>query len=119
WRLSVSRKGQKEYLKVDWIVDASGRHCFMGRTLDLAKSPLPYPGRAAIFNHFENVARDSGDAAGDTIVLRLKDAWFWSIPISATVTSVGVVLQKNAKRQRGESRSELFWRKVSESSFMQ
>src|SRR5690606_32849421 len=102
----------------DWVVDASGRNCVMGRALKLPKSPLPYPGRMAVFNHFENMARDDGEAAGDVIVLRMANAWFWAIPISDSVTSVGVVLQKGDGKKDGESWQDLFWRKVNESSFL-
>lgn len=118
WKVSVARAGQTETHDVDWIIDASGRHCVMGRALKLQKSSLPYPGRVAVFNHFENMTRDSGDAAGDVIVLRLSDAWFWAIPISTGVTSVGVVLQKGESRKDGENWESLFWRKVGESSFL-
>lgn len=117
WELSIARAGQVEVVGVDWVVDASGRNCVMGRTLKLPKSALPYPGRMAVFNHFENMVRDEGDAAGDVIVMRMRDAWFWAIPISASVTSVGVVLQKGDGRKDGESWQDLFWRKVNESSF--
>src|SRR5690606_12977562 len=117
WKLSVERAGKTEIHEADWIIDASGRHCVMARALKLQKSSLPYPGRMAVFNHFENMTRDPGEAAGDVIVLRLSDAWFWAIPISSTVTSVGVVLQKGERRKDGETWESLFRRKVGESSF--
>lgn len=118
WQLKIARNGQSLLVNADWVIDASGRHCVMGRTMKLAKSPLPYPGRIAVFNHFDHMTRDPGEAAGDIIVMRLSDAWFWAIPISATTTSVGVVLQKNSGRAAGESWESLFWRKVGESSFL-
>lgn len=118
WQLIIEREGQTISVTADWVIDASGRHCVMGRALKLAKSPLPYPGRIALFNHFTHMTRDSGETAGDIIVMRLSDAWFWVIPISATATSVGVVLQKNNGRFAGESWESLFWRKVGESSFL-
>ena len=117
WRISADHHGQAIALTADWVIDASGRHSVMGRAMKLEKSPLPYPGRMAVFNHFEHMQRDPGDSAGDIIIMRLDDAWFWAIPISPTVTSVGLVLQKNTKREKGESWESLFWRKVSQSSF--
>ena len=117
WQIATEHHGQAATVTADWVIDASGRHCVMGRAMKLEKSPLPYPGRMAVFNHFEHMQRDAGESAGDIIIMRLKDAWFWAIPISPTVTSVGVVLQKNAKREKGESWESLFWRKVGESSF--
>jgi flavin-dependent dehydrogenase len=99
WQIQAEYQGQPLTVTADWVIDASGRHCVMGRTMKLEKSPLPYPGRMAVFNHFEGMQRDTGEAAGDIIVMRLDDAWFWAIPISPKVTSVGVVLQKNSKRR--------------------
>lgn len=118
WELEANHAGQPQVLHADWVIDASGRHSVMGRALKLAKSALPYPGRMAVFNHFEHMQRDEGERGGDVIVLRLEHAWFWAIPISATVTSVGVVLQKNGGREKNESWEQLFWRKVNESSFL-
>lgn len=118
WHIETEHEGNTSTLTADWVIDASGRHCVMGRAMKLEKSSLPYPGRMAVFNHFENMARDQGDAAGDIIVMRLSDAWFWVIPISPTTTSVGVVLQKHNGRQTGESWESLFWRKLSESPFL-
>lgn len=118
WRIEAEHQGQTATFTADWVIDASGRHCVMGRAMKLEKSPLPYPGRMAVFNHFEHMVRDQGEMAGDIIVMRLSDAWFWAIPISPTVTSVGVVLQKNNGRQAGESWESLFWRKVGESPFL-
>nr|WP_324258314.1 tryptophan 7-halogenase [Cellvibrio fontiphilus] len=118
WELEANHAGQPQIIHADWVIDASGRHSVMGRALKLAKTALPYPGRMAVFNHFEHMQRDAGEKGGDVIVLRLEHAWFWAIPISATVTSVGVVLQKNGGREKNESWEQLFWRKVSESSFL-
>jgi flavin-dependent dehydrogenase len=118
WQIEANHAGQAQLINADWVIDASGRHCVMGRAMKLAKSALPYPGRMAVFNHFEHMQRDEGEQAGDVIVLRLEHAWFWAIPISPTVTSVGVVLQKNGGRAKDESWEQLFWRKVKESPFL-
>lgn len=118
WQLEANHAGEPQLINADWVIDASGRHCVMGRAMKLAKAALPYPGRMAVFNHFEHMQRDSGEPAGDVIVLRLEHAWFWAIPISPTVTSVGVVLQKNGGREKDENWEQLFWRKVKESPFL-
>ncbi len=114
WRLSVVGKTGALQVHSQWVVDASGRKCIVGRGLGLGRESLPYPGRLAVFNHFQQVPRDVGDRGGDVVIYRLQDAWFWLIPISDTITSVGVVIQSGG-RQSGESLESLFWRKVSES----
>ncbi len=110
---------ESEYIvQAKWIIDASGRHCSMGRALGIPKESIPYPGRFAVFNHFEGFPRSTGKDGGDIIVLRLEDAWFWAIPISKTVTSVGVVAQKGARAASKEDLEAFFQRKAGESSFL-
>lgn len=110
--------GESSCVASKWVIDASGRTSVMGRHLGLKKESIPYPGRFAVFNHFENVPRAEGKQGGDIIVTRLQDAWFWSIPISATVTSIGVVAQKGARSQSKESLKDFFWRKVTQSGYL-
>lgn len=120
WTLSLEdlSTGARGDVSARWIIDASGRNCLIGRTLKLKKEELPYPGRLAVFNHFASVPRGSAERAGDIIVLRLKDAWFWMIPISQETMSVGVVAQKGAGLRAGETREAFFWRKVSDSAWL-
>ena len=109
----------EQTVEARWIIDASGRNCIMGRTLGLEKETIPYPGRLAVFNHFEGFTRAEGKEGGDIIVLRLEDAcWFWVIPISKSITSIGIVARKGARAESKESREGFFWRKVHESSYL-
>ncbi len=120
WKVEIRNldTNQVEWVQTKWIIDASGRNCVMGRTLGFKKESIPYPSRFSVFNHFKGIPRAEGKAGGNIIVLRQKDAWFWVIPISQEVTSVGVVGQKGALREGNETREDYFWRKVSESSFL-
>lgn len=120
WSIEIKNLDTEETQTIEsrWIIDASGRGCVMGRVLGINKEPIPYPGRFAVFNHFEGVPRANGKAGGNINVHRLKDAWFWLIPISDTVTSVGVVAQKGARAKETESREDFFWRKLNESPFL-
>lgn len=110
--------GEEQDIQANWIIDASGRACVMGKTLGLKKETIPYPGRFAVFNHFTGFPRDPGKEGGNIIVLRQKDAWFWVIPVSETTTSVGVVAQKGARSDTKESLEDFFWRKVAQSSYL-
>lgn len=102
-----------------WMIDASGRSSFMGRKLGLKKESIPYPGRFAVFNHFEGFPRAEGKRGGDIIVIRLENAWFWVIPISPSVTSVGVVAQKGARSGGGEPLDAFFWKQARRSPWLE
>jgi FADH2 O2-dependent halogenase len=45
--------------------------------------------------------------------LPIKDTWVWQIPISDTVTSIGVVTQKKRFAAAAANRDEFFWDNVS------
>ena len=96
WALALSnRTAPPANLQARWLVDASGRQAFYGRSRRLPKDPLPYPKRLAVYGHFKGVRhREHSAYPGNIIVTRLRDGWFWSIPLDATTTSVGVVSQR-------------------------
>jgi flavin-dependent dehydrogenase len=95
-----------------WLVDASGRETFLAKALQLPRISLPVPKRIATYAHYRGVYRNSGEAAGHISIVRLKDGWFWFIPLDAEKTSVGMV------RALGETRDVEAWfeKTVSESS---
>jgi FADH2-dependent halogenase len=64
--------------------------------------------KLAVFGHFRNVKLDPGERAGDTIVIRLNNKWFWVIPVSAEKTSVGCVMDKEEFGRWKGSPEELF-----------
>ena len=78
------------------VIDASGRASLLGRRFDLR---IDEPGLAnvAVFSHYAGVPRLDGRRAGDIrIVARHDGGWFWLIPISNELMSVGVVLPQRA-----------------------
>jgi flavin-dependent dehydrogenase len=78
------------------IVDASGRTGLLAHRFNL-RLEEPDLANVAIFSHFAAVPRAAGRRAGDIRVIARPDmSWFWMIPISAELTSVGVVLPRAA-----------------------
>ncbi|HEV3141856.1 MAG TPA: NAD(P)/FAD-dependent oxidoreductase [Vicinamibacterales bacterium] len=80
------------------IVDASGRGSLLSRKFDL-RIDEPRLANLAVFSHYSGVPRAEGRRAGDIrIVARADLGWFWLIPISDELMSVGVVLPRSAAR---------------------
>lgn len=78
------------------LIDASGRAQLLGRRFNLR---VDEPGLAnvAVFSHYAGVPRGEGRRAGDIrIVARTDGGWFWLIPISGELMSVGAVLPQQA-----------------------
>jgi hypothetical protein len=84
------------------MVDASGRGALLSRKFSLRVNE-PRLASLAVFSHYSGVPRLEGRRAGDIrIVARTDLGWFWLIPISSELMSVGVVLpQSAAKTLRG------------------
>ena len=78
------------------LVDASGREGLLSRKFRL-RVDEPRLANIAVFSHYSNVPRPSGRRAGDIRLISRTDlAWFWMIPISEELMSVGVVMPQTA-----------------------
>jgi flavin-dependent dehydrogenase len=74
------------------VVDASGQSAMLGRDRKLLDAD-PVLAKAAVFTHVVGARRDEGMDEGATLVMHTEnaDSWFWFIPLSDGVVSVGVV----------------------------
>lgn len=96
------------------MIDASGRQTLLGRQLK-TKEADPVFNQYAIHSWFEGLDRralTSNPEKGDYIYIHflpIKDAWVWQIPITDTITSVGVVTQKHRFAEAGTDREQFFW----------
>jgi flavin-dependent dehydrogenase len=81
-------------VRVRALVDATGRGGLIARKFNL-RTDEPRLANIAIFSHYTNVPRLEGPRPDDIRLIARNDAgWFWLIPISKELTSVGVVLPK-------------------------
>jgi len=86
-------------LRVQALVDATGRGGLIARKFNL-RTEEPRLANIAIFSHYTNVPRLDGPRPDDIRLVARSDAgWFWLIPISKELTSVGVVLPKALYRR--------------------
>ncbi|HSP16047.1 MAG TPA: NAD(P)/FAD-dependent oxidoreductase [Thermoanaerobaculia bacterium] len=86
-------------VRVQAFVDATGRNGLIARKFNL-RTDEPLLANIAIFSHYKNVPRLPDGCPNDIrIVARNDSGWFWLIPISDELMSVGVVLPKNLYQQ--------------------
>jgi flavin-dependent dehydrogenase len=91
-------KGDRDrrQLRARAIIDASGRSGLLSRKLNL-RVDEPRLANIAVFAHYSGVPRQTGRRAGDIRIVSRHDlGWFWLIPISEDLMSVGVVLPRAA-----------------------
>lgn len=96
-------------LSAKFIVDASGRNTVLGQQRGLrVKDPIF--NQFAVHNWFENLDRGDGKTADYIHIyfLPVERGWVWQIPISDTVTSVGVVAEREVFKQSRQRVEEYF-----------
>jgi FADH2 O2-dependent halogenase len=101
--------------KVRVVADASGRRTLLGNRLKL-KVNDPVFDQYAIHSWFDGFDRTKtmgmGSEKGDYIYvhfLPITNSWVWQIPITDTITSVGVVTQKKHFAKAKAGRDAFFW----------
>jgi flavin-dependent dehydrogenase len=93
-------------VRVRAMVDATGRGGLIARKLNL-RTEEPRLANIAIFSHYTGVPRLDGARPDDIRLIARSDAgWFWLIPISKELMSVGVVLPKRLYRNLANGSSE-------------
>jgi flavin-dependent dehydrogenase len=98
--------GTPARVRVRAVVDATGRTGLIARKFNL-RTDEPLLANIAIFSHYSNVPRLAGDAPNDIRIISRNDAgWFWLIPISDELMSVGVVLPTALYQQLPEGSPE-------------
>lgn len=84
----------------DFLIDASGQSNLTGNLTD-SRVYHPSLKKISVFSHYENVRLDEGDRAGDTIIVREANRWYWIIPVAEGKASVGVVSDKDEFSKSG------------------
>jgi FADH2 O2-dependent halogenase len=95
-------------ITVKIVVDASGRRTLLGNQLKL-KVMDPVFDQYAIHTWFDGFDRKGWDEHTFVHFLPISNSWVWQIPITDTVTSIGVVTQKRHFKGTPESREQFFW----------
>jgi flavin-dependent dehydrogenase len=94
--VQLAETTERRTVRARAMIDASGRGALLSRKFGL-RIDEPRLANIAVFSHFSGVPRQPGRRAGDIrIVARPDLGWFWLIPISGDLMSVGVVLPRAA-----------------------
>ncbi len=101
WQATLAQDDRpSRRIEAHHVVDASGRDGVLARVWQ-SRRMLEHHRRVAVFSHYRGVLLDPGIDAGNTVLALFADAWFWLIPISPEVTSVGVVFDSAAWQAAG------------------
>lgn len=108
--VQISLEDQLIDLPAKFVVDASGRGTLLGGQRGLRQTD-PIFKQFAVHAWFENVSRGTGESADYIHIyfLPVTRGWVWQIPITETVTSVGVVAEREVFKQSKQRVEEYFF----------
>lgn len=109
------RMGKREHdVTARMVVDASGRRTMMGNQRKWRVRDEVF-NQFAIHTWFEDYDRTGFATRPEQVdfifihFLPITNTWVWQIPISDTITSIGVVTQKKYFASKKEEREKFFW----------
>ncbi|MGQ0811525.1 MAG: NAD(P)/FAD-dependent oxidoreductase [Nitrospiraceae bacterium] len=102
------RVGRPLTWEAKYVVDASGRDTFLSGQCR-GKHRNPRHNSAAIFGHFEGVARLPGMDEGNISIIWFDHGWWWIIPFKDGTTSVGAVCWPSYIKSRKTDLERFLW----------
>jgi FADH2 O2-dependent halogenase len=103
-------------LRAKYVVDASGRRCFIARKLKLLKKDRSF-NQFCIYSWFRNVKRPPNYLYGWGLFyfIGMNQAWAWQFPLRDGKESVGVVVDKEDFQKAGSDPEQFFNKMVGRS----
>jgi halogenation protein CepH len=95
--------GRERQATARYVVDASGHGSRLHHQVGGEREYSPFFRNLALFGYFNGGHRLPQPNSGNIVCVAFPDGWFWYIPLSPTLTSVGaVVRQELADRVQGD-----------------
>ena len=92
-RGSESNVSNVSSVRARFVIDASGNASPLHRHVG-QRVYSEFFRNVALFCYFEGAGRMPGDQAGSVLSAAFDEGWFWFIPLSDTLTSVGAVIAR-------------------------
>jgi halogenation protein CepH len=100
--------GQEHIVQARFVVDASGHTSKIHPATGGTRHYSQFFQNLALFGYFENGKRLSAPNSGNILSVAFADGWFWYIPLSDQLTSVGAVVKRElAGRVQGDAEQAL------------
>ena len=110
--MADSKDGARETFHARAVIDATGRDTLLSSKLGW-KERDPDLNKIAIFTYFKGAKRDPGLDEGATTVAYIPEkGWFWYIPLSDDIVSVGLVAEADYLYRDTRDPETIFWREA-------
>lgn len=107
-----TQTGDRSHYRAKITIDASGRSMVGASGLGWRKQD-PCLKKIAIWSYYKGAQRNEGiDAGATTIAFLAQQGWFWFIPLSDNVVSVGVVAERSYLFDDSKDIEEIYLREI-------
>jgi len=104
----VDADGHERTATARFVVDASGNTGRLHARTGAKREYSEYFRSLALFGYFEGGKRLPEPTSGNILSVAFDSGWFWYIPLSATLTSVGAVVHRDmAEKVQGDREQAL------------
>ncbi|NYI06023.1 tryptophan 7-halogenase [Allostreptomyces psammosilenae] len=93
--LRYRHEGREREARARYVVDASGNGSRLHRQAGGERVYSQFFRNLAVFGYFEGGKRLPEPNSGSIFCVAFEDGWFWYIPLSETLTSVGAVVHRS------------------------
>ncbi|MEV6347597.1 tryptophan 7-halogenase [Actinoplanes sp. NPDC051851] len=101
-------EGTERRASARWVVDASGNTSGLYKRVGGVREYSEFFRSLALFGYFENGRRLPPPNSGNILSCAFPSGWFWYIPLSDTLTSVGAVVRReDAAKVQGDPEAAL------------
>ncbi len=96
-------QGAEHLVRARYVVDASGHRSRIYKSVGGSREYSDFFRNLALFGYFENGKRLPEPNSGNILSVAFESGWFWYIPLSPTMTSVGAVVNRElASKVQGD-----------------
>jgi Dehydrogenases (flavoproteins) len=101
-------EGDQHEVRATFVVDASGNQSRIHQHVGGTRWYSDFFRSVALFGYFENGKRMPAPNTGNILCVAFNSGWFWYIPLSDMLTSVGVVVRREmASKIQGDPEQAL------------
>lgn len=117
WVLSVRSDDGDTEMRARFVIDGSGQHRFAQKLgLFGEATEGDYARQVSFFSQFEGITHSEEDRHDTLIFHRDNHEWIWMIPLSETVTSIGLVVPVDHFKQSRMAMDEFLEKGIAEFS---
>lgn len=107
-------RGTERLARARYVIDASGNKSRIYRAVGGSRQYSDFFRNLAVFGYFRNAKRLPEPNSGNILCVAFNHGWFWFIPLTAKMTSVGAVVNRELAGIIQGDPEKMLYRMISE-----